>query len=428
MRTNPEKLWFFFLLSFLLLLSLAAVLTACHPTPTASPTAGLPPTLSAVPTGTLAPSDTPTTGVSPAPTDTATLVPPVTHCPGAPEIHLMTGDWVIVSLDPPLPNRLRSQPASSSALIGEAQPGESLLVLGGPTCAENYAWWQVRSLAGLEGWTVEGDSTGYWLVDPISVWNPLPDPLQPLGTQTYSLREFEISVDQALAAGWAGEYLPLATPLPTPLTAQTPYPNDPRGDLDLGVTLHAAQSIYNLNGVLEGILHVFELEDPLSRFDLNRLGYDDCTMALRNTLERPEITAAFLKPFCGMGVGLPLHFVADIERIQFSGGQGVRFLISSANYQTVNNLYYVFQGLSDDGRYYIRGLFRPIAHPYIVDAPTLQNDFGPLLGWKDGQYEQAEASYDLFNERIEEMLNAGALPLYPSVDFLDEMMASIQIK
>jgi hypothetical protein len=106
----------------------------------------------------------------------------------------------------------------------------------------------------------------------------------------------------------------------------------------------------------------------------------------------------------------------------------VRFLISSSNYLTVNNLNYIFQGLSDDGRYMIYGLFRPIAHPYIVDATTLQTDFGPLLGWKDGQYEEAEASYELFNGRIEEMIEAGVLPLYPSLEFLDEMLSSIVIR
>jgi len=426
MKKIIQNRWMTIIVSLLLISLLAACNQSITPTQSHTPPSTVTPIATKPSTATTAP----TAKASSTPTQTATPVKSATpaSCPGAPVITLKAGDWVIVSLDPPLPNRLRRQPASSSDLIGEAQPGESLLVLEGPACAEGYAWWRVRSLAGLEGWTVEGDDSGYWLVDPISVWNPLPEPLSHRGAQIYSLREFNISADLALVDGITGEYLPLATPLPTPLTVQTPYPNDPRGDLDLGVTLHAAQSIYNLRGTLEGTLYVFELEEPLSRFYLNRMKDEDCTATLRSSLARPEITKTDLKPFCGMGVGLPLHFIADIERIQFSGGQGVRFLISSANYQTINNLYYVFQGLSDDGRYYIRGLFRPIAHPFIVDAPTLQNDFGPLLGWKDGQYEQAEASYDLFNGRIEQMLNAGVLPLYPSLDFLDEMLASIVMK
>lgn len=426
MQTRHPKRWIFALLFFLFLLALAA----CRPTPTPTPTPNQPPTLTPVPSSTPTPSQASTTQASPTatPTGTPTSLPPVTHCPGAPEIHLKIGDWVIVSLDPPLPNRLRSQSDSSSELIGEAQPGESLLVLAGPACAEGYAWWQVRSLAGLEGWTVEGDASGYWLADPISTWNPLPEPLRPLGTQTFSLRELGISVDRALSGSLAGEYLPLATPLPTPQTNETPYPNDPRGDIAMGAVNHAAHSTYILSGALDGMLTVFELDDPLSVFYLNRMRDDDCIGVLSAALAKPQITAADLRPFCGSASALPLHFRADIERIQFNGGQGVRFLISSSNYLTVNNLYYVFQGLTDDGRYMIYGLFRPIQHPYIVSSPALQDDFGPLLGWKEGQYEEAEASYDLFNGRIEEMLEAGALPLYPSLDFLDEMLTSIVIK
>jgi hypothetical protein len=426
MNKIREQRWLITVSAVLILLFSAGCQKDETPTATSTPILLSTPTL--VATKTPAPPLTSTLQPPPTPTRTATLVPPVTHCPNAPDLHLKIGDWAMVGLEPPLPNKVRSQPGSSSELVGQIQPGENVLVLAGPTCADGYAWWQVRSLTGLEGWTVEGDTSGYWLVDPISVWHPLPKPLQPLGTQTYPLREFDISVDKALAVNLAGEYLPLATPLPTPMTAQTPYPNDPRGDIDMAVVMHAAQSIYELDGVLSGYLYVFELKDPLSRFYLNRMRNEDCTGALKSALARPEITAANLKPFCGSGTGLPLHFIADIERIKFTGGQGVRFLISSANYLTVNELNYIFEGLSDDGRYFIRGYFRSISHPYIVDATTLQNDFGPLLGWKDGQYDEAQKSYDLFNTRIEKLLEAGLLPLYPSLDFLDEMLASIEIK
>ena len=73
-------------------------------------------------------------------------------------------------------------------------------------------------------------------------------------------------------------------------------------------------------------------------------------------------------------------------------------------------------------------MFQDIEHPYIVDDQLWDADFGPLLAWKDGQYEEAEVSYKIFNERIETLLNARVVPLYPDLLLLDEMMASIEIK
>lgn len=45
-----------------------------------------------------------------------------------------------------------------------------------------------------------------------------------------------------------------------------------------------------------------------------------------------------------------------------------------------------------------------------------------------GTENEAQKSYDAFNARIEKMLNAGVVPLYPSLEHLDAMLASIVIK
>lgn len=359
---------------------------------------------------------------TPRPTSTPTFTPPPTGS-------LQIGDWARVSVDPPRANNLRSQPNLSSVLLGKVQPGENVLVVDGPRQADGYTWWLVRNLTGLEGWTAEGDGSEDWLVEPISAWHPLPEPLVPLGARTFALRELDISADLALVSQLTGKYLPLATPLPTPLSEETPFPNDPRGDLSMGWTAaYAAHSDYEASGALAGSILIYELEDPLSRFYLNRMRATDCTQSLRQALEKAEIPPASLNPFCGVNGAIPLHFVADVQKIPFSGGKGVRFLISSANYLVVNQLYYVFQGLSEDGRYFIHALFSPIFHPYLVNEMILQEDFGPLLGWKEGQYEQATESYQVFNARIETLLNARAVTLYPALELLDNMLASIVMK
>ncbi len=347
---------------------LPATDTLALPTQTSPPPSTYTPvaTTASTPTSTLTRTSTSTPTAKPTSTPTRTATPVATEiltkCPGAPDILLNLGDWAMVSMDPPLPNKLRSQPGSSNELIGQVQPGENVLVVDGPRCADGYTWWFVRSLEGLEGWTVEGDAAGYWLVDPISAWYQLPDPLTSQGVKTYDLRELKISADRALIDDITGNYNPLATPMPTPQTVETPFPDDPRYS-DFGTASYAAHSFYNVSGAVGDYFWVYDLEDPLSRYYLNHMSHDDCTEALRKNLESPTIEAEYLKPFCGINGGIPLLFKAGVERIQFTGGEGVRYLIASGNYQTVNDLEYRFQGLSDDGRYYITGFFRPILSP-----------------------------------------------------------------
>ena len=73
-------------------------------------------------------------------------------------------------------------------------------------------------------------------------------------------------------------------------------------------------------------------------------------------------------------------------------------------------------------------MLRDIYQTYIVDANLIwENDFGPLLSWS-GDPVAAEASYDVFNERIRTLLDAQVVTLYPQLELLDEMMASIVIR
>jgi hypothetical protein len=86
-------------------------------------------------------------------------------CPGIYYSRLYVGDVAYVSFDPPLPNRVRSQPSATGINLGVLQPGERAAIIGGPECSNQWIWWEVRSLAsGLTGWTAEGDNKAYWLV------------------------------------------------------------------------------------------------------------------------------------------------------------------------------------------------------------------------------------------------------------------------
>jgi serine/threonine protein kinase len=84
-------------------------------------------------------------------------------CPGALPSRLVVGRRGRVT--PGLPNRLRSRPSTTSSYLGQMMPGDIFVVLEGPICAQDKAWWKVR-YNGIEGWTPEGDNTSYW-VEPI---------------------------------------------------------------------------------------------------------------------------------------------------------------------------------------------------------------------------------------------------------------------
>jgi hypothetical protein len=96
-------------------------------------------------------------------TQTPSLLTPGA-CPGALPSRLQVGGSGIVSLEPPVANRVRSDPDRDAQVLGQLMPGEKFTVLDGPRCADGWTWWFVRSRAQeLEGWTSEGDAETYWL-------------------------------------------------------------------------------------------------------------------------------------------------------------------------------------------------------------------------------------------------------------------------
>ena len=92
------------------------------------------------------------------------LDPVETHqaCPETLKSRLQIGQTAYVAPEPPIANIVRSAPDKDATDIGQIDPGERIVILDGPQCADNLTWWQVQSLStSLIGWTVEGDQTDY---------------------------------------------------------------------------------------------------------------------------------------------------------------------------------------------------------------------------------------------------------------------------
>ena len=71
----------------------------------------------------------------------------------------------MAAFSPASANKLRQSPVRDSPETGKIDPGEIVEALDGPTCAEGFAWWLVRSAGGKdEGWTAEGRQGESWLL------------------------------------------------------------------------------------------------------------------------------------------------------------------------------------------------------------------------------------------------------------------------
>jgi len=99
----------------------------------------------------------------------ATVEPKQTSsCPGAPAQRMIVNQrgYVCTQSDSV---RLRDAPYRSASTLIQLAKGTQFTVVGGPACADNWSWWQVKTDAGQTGWVSEGGDN----VDPYFIC-PLP--------------------------------------------------------------------------------------------------------------------------------------------------------------------------------------------------------------------------------------------------------------
>jgi hypothetical protein len=112
-----------------------------------------------VTTGNRKPTPTRTPTVTPYPTES-----PMPPCAAAYNTRLKVGARAIVESEAALPNRIRAEPGLGGKVMGFIQQYETVLIIGGPVCRDDWVWWKVRSEQSyIVGWTAEGDKETYWL-------------------------------------------------------------------------------------------------------------------------------------------------------------------------------------------------------------------------------------------------------------------------
>lgn len=121
--------------------------------------------------------------------------------------------------------------------------------------------------------------------------------------------------------------------------------------------------------------------------------------ALRQLLlNRPEVVTGTL-PFLPLTSSTTQVMKAQIAYLDFQNGTGVRYLTQyDSDITPINNneLFYTFQGLTNDGRYYVSATF-PVSYPDLPANPTqvpegFDEDQESYLASVMQQFDEAEAS------------------------------------
>lgn len=115
-------------------------------------------------------------------------------------------------------------------------------------------------------------------------------------------------------------------------------------------------------------------------------------------------------------------FASNIEYMEFQNGIGVRFLTQyGQDVSPVNNngLFYTFQGLTNDGQWYVSAVF-PVSHATLPPA----GDQVP-----GGDWEAFSNNYITYIGETEAMLNVQTNEsFYPDLSELDGIIESLQVK
>lgn len=333
--------------------------------PTSTPTVVLTITPTHAPTSTLEPTETAT--IAPTKTWTATTTP-VTSCPGAPELVLKKYDWAMVSMQPPIPNKVRSQPSLDAEEIGQILPGEKMLVVDGPRCADGYSWWYVQSFNGLEGWTAEGDAENAWLIPlrPSAEWEGDPNSITLTAGQVNSAVDIEAAIKEATAEGTRA-----GTVILDGRDGPFVFLGDDR-------TINIFVSNLSLVGVNQAVIEgcdggLFFDDSPIRDILVEGMAFDcsegygvETNSAIQNVILRNNV---FRTSNSLLSLGGPVSdWLITLNRIETRGGNGIEISGAEAKIMIANNHVTSYDGifLRDGSGVTVRENILHVQHDGIV--------------------------------------------------------------
>ena len=161
---------------------------------------------------------------------------------------------------------------------------------------------------------------------------------------------------------------------------------------------------------------VYPVEEFQAISDVAEDTIDNLTQAL---ITRPSGGSMSNLPFLPIWNAAQV-FSAQVSYFNFQNGSGIRYLTLYSQGLTPidnQNLFYTFQGLTDDGRYYISAVL-PVTHPALPEDGASEIDDWTAFSENWEKY---------IAETIAWIEMQGPETFTPSIALLDEMMASFLI-
>jgi hypothetical protein len=329
-------------------------------------------------------------------------------CPDAPPTRLAEFEEAVVT--PGQPNHLRADPSTDAEMIGDLPAGAIVNVLNDHECADGYLWWKV-AYNGMIGYTAEGDGNTYWL-EPYVAPTPMPvstatDAENVVQTELLTFTYSPDLADSVTMQPRIG-YMVRDAMSPRPHHVSYVFEDYVTGEPEHEYDLRANIELYPL-AAWEALY-----SDPIDRIPELRALLDTRRALPAYGEEIPVLPYRNAAQF----------FAAQAEYLEFEGGAGVRFVTYYAQntVEITGDLFYTFQGITDDGVYYLSAEFPLIVPPSVFppfdeEAAFSSIDEGPVN--------------DYIREYVAELAaNVDALApsdFTPDLNLIDAVIESMQV-
>lgn len=140
-------------------------------------------------------------------------------------------------------------------------------------------------------------------------------------------------------------------------------------------------------------------------------------------------------PLLPFGIGASQVLRARVKYINFQNGRGVMFLTQyNIEPALINNqgLTYTFQGLTDDGVYYVSAIF-PVTAPFLPESYDIESTEGytlvPPRSFQGREYESFENDYAAYIARVISKLERLPDESYqPNLAILEDLIQSLKVQ
>ncbi len=283
------------------------------------------------------------------------------------------------------PNNVRAEPSLSSELVGQLDGGTTFVVLGEAVCADGLTWWEVRnSRTGVEGYTVEGTSDSYW-TEPASI--------------------------DILAENMAVNFTPVANDMTLEMMPPMSGDNGFRGPSPSFIQADLVSPI--VGGFHDSEIVIL----PIGDFeDIHPEMYERLTW-MRERVLNPSTDDPIPTPLIYAFGAARIH-ESHVEWLSNDVMIGTRYLAQYAQYSAPIRgfeLFYTYQGVTYDGRYWVSMILPVIAPPLDSYYDTIRDDI-----WNDvGVTQEGHNLLDTF------ATNMADSEFFPTLDVLDNVVLSL---